>query len=221
MDIGTAISPDFERYTLSYRRIDQTQYRVIHQGTTQVSAASLGKWDTTLLENDHYVLKLEVLDTFGSFAAVEVEVSVTGNLKLGNFRLSFEDLTIPVAGIPITIVRTYDTLRADRDGDFGYGWRMEYRNTDLRVSLPKSGLEDLGIFTPFRSGTKIFLTLPGGQRVGWTFTLEFRVLPTADGQRLIGLPALHSDRGNTATLECRQRLADRQSVWRVRSGGMP
>lgn len=200
--IGTAAAPDFDRYTLSYRRIDQTDYQLIRESTTQVTAASLGKWDTTLLENDNYVLKLEVIDTFGSFAAVEVEVSVTGNLKLGNFRLSFEDLTIPVAGIPITIVRTYDTLRADRDGDFGYGWRMEYRNTDLRVSLPKSGLEDLGIFTPFRAGTKIFMTLPDGQRVGWTFTPEIRALPGfgLNDRLVVASPRYTPHLGNTATL---------------------
>ncbi|XZE22599.1 FG-GAP-like repeat-containing protein [Pirellulaceae bacterium SH449] len=222
--IGTAISPDFERYTLSYRRIDQTQYRVIHAGTTQVSAASLGKWDTTLFENDHYVLKLEVLDTFGSFASIEVEVSVTGNLKLGNFRLSFEDLTIPVAGIPISIVRTYDTLRADRDGDFGYGWRMEYRNTDLRVSLPKSGLEDLGIYTPFRSGTKIFMTLPGGQRVGWTFTPEIKVLPgfSRNENLIVASPRYTPDRGNTATLSAGSGwLTVNQFGELYATGGMP
>ncbi len=129
--VGTASAPDFERCVLSYRRIDQSIYKTILSSTTHVNAGSLGKWDTTLLENDNYVLKLEVYDTFGSFAAVEVEVSVSSNLKLGNFRLSFEDLSIPVVGIPITIARTYDTLRADRDGDFGYGWRLEYRNTDL------------------------------------------------------------------------------------------
>ncbi|MBX3423652.1 MAG: VCBS repeat-containing protein [Pirellulaceae bacterium] len=222
--IGTAISPDFERYTLSYRRIDQTQYSLIHEGTTQVSAAALGKWDTTLLENDNYVLKLEVMDTFGSFAAVEVEVSVTGNLKLGNFRLSFEDLTIPVAGIPITIARSYDTLRADRDGDFGYGWRLEYRNTDLRVSLPKSGLEDLGIFTPFRSGTKIFMTLPGGERVSWTFTPEFKVLPGwAKGNDLVmASPRYTPDRGNTATLSAGSGwLTVNQFGELYATGGMP
>lgn len=200
--IGTAISPDFESYRLSYRRIDQTEYRLFHESTEQVTAGSLGKWDTTLLENDNYVVKLEVFDTFGSFAAVEVEVSVTGNLKLGNFRLSFEDLTIPVAGIPITVARTYDTLRADRDGDFGYGWSMEYRNTDLRVSLPKSGLEDLGIYTPYRSGTKIFMTLPGGQRVGWTFTPELRVLPGwgQTSSLVVASPRYTPHLGNTATL---------------------
>ncbi len=200
--VGTAAAPDFERYVLSYRRIDQSSYKTILSSTTQVTTASLGKWDTTLLENDNYVLKLEVYDTFGSFAAVEVEVSVSSNLKLGNFRLSFEDMTIPVAGIPITIARTYDTLRADRDGDFGYGWRLEYRNTDLRTSLPKSGLEDIGIYTPFKQGTKVFLTLPGGKREGFTFTPEIKVLPGfGQGNNLVlASPRFTPDRGVTSTL---------------------
>jgi RHS repeat-associated protein len=200
--VGTAAAPDFARYVLSYRRIDDSSYKTILNATTQVTAGSLGKWDTTLLENDNYVLKLEVYDTFGSFAAVEVEVSVSSNLKLGNFRLSFEDMTIPVAGIPITIVRTYDTLRADRDGDFGYGWRMEYRNTDLRTSLPKSGLEDIGLYTPFKPGTKVFLTLPGGERQGFTFTPEIKVLPGyGQGNNLVlASPRFTPDRGVTSTL---------------------
>jgi len=200
--IGTAAAPDFATYSLSYRRIDETTYKTILNSTTAVTNGALGKWDTTLLENDNYVLKLEVLDTFGSFSAVEVEVSVTGNLKLGNFRLSFEDMTIPVAGIPITIVRTYDTLRADRDGDFGYGWRLEYRNTDLRTSLPKSGLEDIGIYSPFKAGAKVFLTLPGGQRQGFTFTPEIKFLPGfGPGNDLVlAFPRFTPDKGVTSQL---------------------
>ncbi|MDX1929713.1 MAG: FG-GAP-like repeat-containing protein [Pirellulaceae bacterium] len=200
--IGTAAAPDFERYVLSYRRIDQPNYTTILTGTAQITAGSLGRWDTTLLENDNYILKLEVYDTFGSFAAVEVEVSVSSQLKLGNFRLSFEDLNIPVAGIPISIARTYDTLRADRDSDFGFGWRLEYRNADLRTSLPKSGLEDIGIYTPFKPGTKVFLTLPGGKREGFTFTPEIKVLPGfgRGNDLVLASPRFVSDRGVTSTL---------------------
>jgi RHS repeat-associated protein len=200
--IGTAAAPDFQSYSLSYRRVDESTYKTILSSTTPVTGRSLGKWDTTLLENDSYILKLEVIDTFGSFAAVEVEVSVSSNLKLGNFRLSFEDMTIPVAGIPISITRTYDTLRADSDGDFGYGWRLEYRNTDLRTNLPKSGLEDIGIFTPFKPGTKVFLTLPGGQREGFTFTPDIKVLPGfgRDNNLVLASPRFTPDRGVTSKL---------------------
>jgi RHS repeat-associated protein len=198
---GTALSPDLERYTLSYRRQDQADFTTISTGIAGVNNDELGVWDTTLLENDGYTLRLVVTDVFGGTATVERTVGVSGDLKLGNFRLSFADMTIPVAGIPITVARTYDTLRADREGDFGYGWRMEFRNTDLRTSLPKSGLEDIGIYTPFRSGVRVFVTLPGGKREGFTFTPIIRVLPGFGGQGLtIATPRFTPDRGVRSTL---------------------
>ncbi len=199
---GSAAATGFKEYRLSYARLDQLQFTEFVRSTTAVTEGLLGIWDTTLLENDGYILRLEVVSQTGNTSVYETSVGVSGDLKLGHFRLSFEDFTLPVAGIPITIQRTYDTLRSDRDGDFGYGWRLEYRETDLRIGLPKSGLEDLGIYAPFRPGTKIYMTLPGGQRVGWTFTPEFRVLPGwGKGNDLVmASPRYTPDRGNTATL---------------------
>ncbi|MCA9158171.1 MAG: putative Ig domain-containing protein, partial [Planctomycetales bacterium] len=199
---GTAAGPDFKEYRLLYARADNLDFIEFAHATTQVQAGLLGTWDTTLLENDAYIVRLEVTDLIGSTSVVDVPVGLSGALKLGNFRLSFEDMTIPVAGIPITIVRTYDTLRADRQGDFGYGWRLEYRDTDLRTSLPKSGLEDMGIYTPFKQGTKVYLTLPGGERQGFTFTPEYRVLPGfGQGNDLvIAFPRFTPDRGVSSTL---------------------
>ena len=148
----------------------------IARGTTPVHDGKLGTFDPTLLSNDSYVLRLEVYDQFGSSTFVEQNISVRGELKLGNFQLSFNDLTIPVSGIPITVARTYDSLLADREGDFGYGWRMEFRNADLRVSVKPSGMEDFGLYTPFRNGTRVYVTLPGGRREGFTFTPEIHGL---------------------------------------------
>ena len=62
-------------------------------------------------------------------------VHVDGRLKLGNFTLAFTDLTIPVAGIPITITRTYDTSRAGDQGDFGYGWQVGFGSVDVKVDV--------------------------------------------------------------------------------------
>lgn len=199
---GTVAATGFKEYRLSYAPLDQLQFTEFVHSTTPVADGLLGVWDTTLLENDAYVLRLEVVSEAGNASVHETTVGLSGNLKLGNFRLSFEDLTIPVAGIPITIVRTYDTLRSDRDGDFGYGWRLEYRNTDLRVSLPKSGLEDIGIYTPFKEGTRIFLTLPGGSREGFTFTPDYRVLPGFGQQSnlVLAFPRFTSDRGVSSRL---------------------
>jgi Domain of unknown function (DUF6531) len=98
-------------------------------------------------------------------------VSIKGELKLGNFRLSFTDLAVPVTGIPITLTRTYDTLTANQQNDFGYGWRMEFRDTNLRTSLGKRSEEDaeLGRYPAFKDNTKVYITLPGGKREAYTF----------------------------------------------------
>lgn len=201
---GTASSDNFTGYTLTVRRAaDGGVAKTIAAGTSKVEGSTLGTWDTTLLENDEYILRLEVNDDIFGMTAYEQSVGVSGNFKLGNFRLSFADLTISVAGIPITLARTYDTLRSDREGDVGFGWRLEYRNADLRTSLPKSNLEDIGIYTPFKSGVKVYVTLPGGDRLGFTFTPEIRVLPGfGNGNNLVvGTPKFTPDRGNKFQLQ--------------------
>src|SRR5215467_10040145 len=106
-----------------------------------------------MLANDSCILRLTATNAGGKTATVDTDFSVMGGLKLGNFTLSFTDLTVPVAGIPITVTRTYDTLNAGTSGDFGYGWRLDYRDVHLRTSVPKTGDEQDGIFNPFRDGT--------------------------------------------------------------------
>ena len=46
---------------------------------------------------------------------------------------------MPVSGIPVSVTRTYDTLQSGTSEDFGYGWRLEFGNTDLRSSVAKTG----------------------------------------------------------------------------------
>ena len=56
-----------------------------------------------------------------------------------------------ISGIPVTVARTYDTMRAQQSVDFGFGWRLEYGDTDLRTSVPKPELDDEVFFNPFRA----------------------------------------------------------------------
>jgi len=111
------------------------------------------------------------MDAGGNMASDEEIVHLTGDLKLGNFQLSFTDLEIPVSGIPISITRTYDTLTSLTSDDLGYGWRLEFRDTDLRTSLPAPSGEEqlLGEFPAFEEDTRVYVTVPGGRRVGFTF----------------------------------------------------
>ncbi|QDV25752.1 FG-GAP-like repeat-containing protein [Aureliella helgolandensis] len=199
--VGTAAHDDLFGYKLSYRRADETSFTQFHESTAAVTNGELGVWDTSLLLNDEYVIRLEVATNAGVVNVAEHHVGLAGELKLGNFRLSFTDMVIPVAGIPIEITRIYDTLQADREGDFGYGWRLEYRNTDLRVGLPKSGLEDIGIYSALRAGVKVYLNVPGQGRQGFTFNPDIRVLPGFGGQNLVlARPRFTPDPGVTSTL---------------------
>jgi hypothetical protein len=54
------------------------------------------------------------------------------NMKVGNFSVSFVDLEVPVAGLPIRLTRTYDS-REHQSGDFGFGWRLDVSR--VQVSL--------------------------------------------------------------------------------------
>ncbi|MGN6545339.1 MAG: putative Ig domain-containing protein, partial [Aureliella sp.] len=167
--IGSVADPHLLSWRLDVLNFDGVVLKQIGSGVSQVAADKLGVFDPTLLQNDSYILRLTAVNTGGLSSSIDTTVNVSGNLKLGNFALSFTDLTIPVAGIPITVARTYDTLTANQDGELGYGWKLAYRDVDLRTSLPKTGDEGGGVYTPFRDGTRVYVTLPGGQREGFTF----------------------------------------------------
>ena len=170
--IGTANDDSLLFYTLEVALLGNTTFTEIARGTTAVVNGVLGRFDPTLLSNDTYALRLTATDTGGNTATMEQIVHVAGDLKLGNFNLAFTDLTVPVFGVPITVARTYDTLTATRSGDFGFGWRLEFRNMNLRTSVTPSHLEEYGIFSPFQAGSRVYVSLPGGNRQAFTFQPE-------------------------------------------------
>jgi RHS repeat-associated protein len=167
--VGTATDANLISYVLEIAPSDGGPFTEFARGTTPVSNGVLGKFDPTGLANDSYVLRLTATDTGGNVSQVQQTIQVAGDLKVGNFTLSFTDLSVPVSGIPITLARTYDTLQAARQDDFGYGWRMEFRDTDLRTSVEPTGQEEYGVYNPFRDGSRVYVTLPGGRREGFTF----------------------------------------------------
>ncbi len=129
---GTASDTDFVRYSLEYSPQGLGQFVEFARGTAPVTNDILGRFDPTLLANGWYDVRLTVEDAGGNSVVVQRTYEVVGEAKVGNFSVSFEDITIPVSGLPITVVRTYDSRRKEK-GDFGAGWSLTFRN-DLRVS---------------------------------------------------------------------------------------
>ena len=198
--IGSVQDDTLVSYRLLLAEFGTRDFTEIGSGTENVDNDVLGQLDPTLLQNGSYVLRLEAFDAGGNGNVIEQSVEITGDLKLGNFQLAFTDLVVPVAGIPIQITRVYDTLQADTQGEFGLGFRLEFRDTNLQVILPESGLEDLGIFTAYQPGTRVYLDVPGEGRQGFTFDPVIRVLPGFGNNLVLATPRFTADPGVTSTL---------------------
>ncbi len=99
--------------------------------TTPAIPGDLGKFDPTNLLNGIYEVQIHATNAAHStLTSPPYTFVVDGNMKVGAFTLAFEDMKIPVAGIPITATRTYDS-RDSRVGDFGPGWNLAV--ADVRV----------------------------------------------------------------------------------------
>ena len=164
---GTATDANFFKYVLDMAPAGETDYTVIRESGVPVSGGVLGQFDPTLLLNDLYSVRLRVYDTGGNVSTVESVYQVDGDMKVGNFSLTFTDLEIPMSGIPITVNRTYDS-RDKRKGDFGVGWRLDVQTLSIRANrelgtgwqVVKQGLNFQLVATDEH---KVSLTLPGGR----------------------------------------------------------
>ncbi len=149
---------------------------------------SLGTIDLTGFENGLHTLTLDVQIYAGGQITVAEEVQrefvLQSDLKIGQVKFSQEDLTIPVNGVPLRVVRTYDSLRKDKHGDFGYGWTYSIANMDIEMNEVRFPAKDTGEGT-IRRGSPfnrdVNLTLPDGRRKTFRSVLKSGVLPPVYG----------------------------------------
>jgi RHS repeat-associated protein len=122
-------------YKLEYALLDDAvstpNFTVFASGTGPVTQGSLGTLDPTLLLNGTYSVRLTATDANGQFTTTSGSVFVTRNMKVGAFSVAFNDLSVPVAGFPIQITRSYDN-RDKGNGDFGVGWRLAIGNVRVQ-----------------------------------------------------------------------------------------
>ena len=140
---------------------DDPDYVLLAEGTDPVDNAVVAVFDPTILANDAYVMRVSAYDLNGAGWVEPLPFGVSGNAKLGNFTFTVTDMSVPLVGIPITINRTYDTLQANNQGDFGYGWSLGFADANIGETTP-AGQE-------MQTGDRVYLTTPDGRRVGFTY----------------------------------------------------
>jgi RHS repeat-associated protein/uncharacterized repeat protein (TIGR01451 family) len=133
--IGSVSSGSWKlEYSLLDGAGNPTTFVQFASGTTAVNNGTLGTFDPTVLLNGQYLVRFTTIDAAAQTATATATVDVSRNTKVGNFTLSFNDLSVPLPGLPITVTRTYDS-RDKRVGDFGVGWTLSLAN----VRVQKTG----------------------------------------------------------------------------------
>ena len=115
-------------WTVDYRVPGEATTTVIGSGTgTSVSA----ELDPTKMPNGAYVVTVRASSSNGGVTADETTVVVDGQMKLGRYTTTFNDMTVDLGGVPFGIERTYDSFEKT-SGDFGFGWSLDL--ADFRVA---------------------------------------------------------------------------------------
>ena len=141
------------------------------------AGSRLATLDFTLVRNGVYTLRLDVKGG-NATASDEVHIALDSQLKVGQFSFSQQDLLVPVSGMPISVIRTYNSLAASSSSsssDFGPGW--SYAIADMAVELDETrGLDfdeegnDFEVRTG--GGRNVTLDLPDGRRVTFTYGIR-------------------------------------------------
>jgi len=103
----------------------------------------------------------------GDQVSTQLRVTIDNALKIGQFSFSEQDLVIPVNGIPLTVVRTYNSFNPVQ-GDFGYNWTYALNDMDVVIDEDR---QITSAFTmmgddPYDGSPNLFSLRTGGGRDG-------------------------------------------------------
>ena len=134
---GTVSSAALAAWELDYELIGTPGVVWVPFASGTVAGNVQGSFDPTRAVDGTYMIRLLATDTAGQQSQTAISVMVTGHQKIGAFTVTYNDLTVPAAGVPISISRTYDS-RSKGTGDFGVGWSLSLSNIRLQTNGPLS-----------------------------------------------------------------------------------
>ncbi len=166
--VGTASDAALAEYQLLIAPAGSGRYTVFARGYASVTNGVLGKLDPSVLANGLWDVLLNVIDVNGQVTTTKLTIEITGQLKVGQFSVSFLDMSVEAAGLPLQVTRTYDTRRKAESLDFGHGWTVDYQNLKLQKNMT-TGLGWSVVTRQFQlclipaGKRKVNITLPDGK----------------------------------------------------------
>jgi RHS repeat-associated protein/uncharacterized repeat protein (TIGR01451 family) len=135
---ATITPPDGETVTswkVTYQAAAPGSPAVLLASGTGTPPATLATFDPTILPNDTYTITVSATSSGGGLQSTATTVAVAGNLKLGRYVTTVKDLDVPVNGMRMQVLRSYDSTDK-RVGDFGVGWQVSLGN--FRISANRT-----------------------------------------------------------------------------------
>jgi RHS repeat-associated protein len=138
--IATIDDESLVNWKLSVQSASVPGATLLAQGGQPADNQAIATFDPTMLTNGLYQVIFEAEDANGQTSQIVQTYRVAGDLKVGNFSFTVEDAAIPMMGLPIRVLRTYDTRQKGQALDFGYGWSINLKSTKIEESrVPGEG----------------------------------------------------------------------------------
>lgn len=156
---GTVDDSNLDRWTLQL--IDgQGDVTLLGEGGSNLTG-TLATLDGRSLADGFYRLRLTATDISGRTSVDTAMIELrTGADKLSRYTTQHVDISTVLGGVPFDLVRAYDSITGK--------WTFLGIDADIVTSVgtqPNAG----GALPAFEIGTRLFLTLPTGERAGFTF----------------------------------------------------
>ncbi len=173
---------------------------VLDQGNGNVRKAIA--IDPSRFANGFYTLRVTASDFGGLTTQESRDFEISSADKLGSVFETATDISVDLGGITIPVTRVYDSLNTTQTGgSFGQSWTWPLVNPQLSLNAGGSS-DDVGAFRSLTDNARVYLTLPTGERVGFTFAPQ----PNAPiGQLETFAPAWTADDGVEWQLESLDR----------------
>ena len=147
---------NLDSWTLEIATPNNPEFTVLATGTTPVNDGTLAQLDPAELANGFYQLRLTATDMSGRTTTTTAQIEINTPTKPSDMVVTDADLSVNLDGTTVLIERSYDPLNRDGSGDFGSGWSLVNRQTNLQTNVAATGQEDFGVFNPFGDGTAIY-----------------------------------------------------------------
>ena len=129
--VGSAYDEEeLDFWKLEYRMKGDKEYLLLAEGTEAKRDEILAHFDTTMLLNGQYEVRLTAQDKGGNVRRLKNDYVVEGELKIGVMHIGFTDIVAQMGAATVSLNRMYDS-RNKQQGDFGIGWNLGIQGMEI------------------------------------------------------------------------------------------